>query len=99
METTAFHRASSTDASAGAIPEMCTNAAVVLLCAALLTLALTTALLLTLPSALDAVAGSAPSITAEAPQTDERQPGQAIADWVDALSDSELAAWHLRWSD
>src|SRR5687767_11094001 len=88
-----------TDASAGAIPEICTNAAVLLLCAALLTLALTAALLLTLPGALDAVAGSTPVIDVDATQIDERHTGQVIADWVDGLSDSELAVWRLRSSD
>lgn len=89
------------DASAGAIPEMCTNAAVVVLCAVLVTLAVMVSLLLllTLPGALDAVAGSPPAIGADAPLTDERHVGQLIADWVDALSEGERAIWRLRSSD
>src|SRR5687767_6921594 len=89
------------DASAGAIPEICTNAAVLLLCATLLTLALTASLLLlSLPGALDAVAGSTPLAGVDAArESNERPTGQVIADWVDTLSDSELAAWRLRSSD
>ena len=74
------------DVSAGAISEMCPNAGAVLLCAALVTLALTAALLLlTLPGALDAVAGSPPVIDVDAMQIDARHTGQVIADWVDAV--------------
>jgi len=86
--------------SAGAIPEISANAAVLLLCAALVTLTLTAALLLlTLPGALDAIAVSAPVISADAVQIDERQAGQVIADWVDAPNGAKLATWRLRSSD
>ena len=89
-----------TYARGGAIAEMCANAGVLLLCAALVTLALTASLLLfTLPGALDAVAGSTPLLGVDATQVDERHAGQVIADWVDALSDSEQAIWRLRSSD
>ena len=81
--------------SVGALSEMCTNAAVLLLCAALVTLAMTASLLLTLPNVLDAVA----STRADVSQVDERQPGQMVADWVDALADGDLATWRLRSSD
>ena len=75
--------------------EICTNAAVLLLCAALVTLAMTASLLLTLPRVLDAVASTA----VEVPQLDERQPGQIVAGWVDALSERDLAMWRMRSSD
>src|SRR5436190_314463 len=71
------------EASAGAIPGICTNAAMLLLCATLATLAITAALLLlTLPGALDALANPGFAFDIGAAYADERPAGQVIADWV-----------------
>lgn len=94
MNASSLHE-SAADTRGGVLREICTNAAVLLLCAALVTLAMTASLLLTLPKVLDAVA----STTVDVPQADERQPGQIVADWVDALGDKERAIWRLRSGD
>lgn len=82
-------------ASGATMRDVCTNAAVLLLCAALVTLAMTAFLLLTLPDVLDTVATN----MADAPRAGERHPGQVVADWIDAVSDAELAIWRVRSSD
>ena len=94
MNTKCPHE-SRADTAGGALSEMCTSAAVLLLCAALVTLVMTASLLLTLPTVLDAVAGTRVDVS----QVDERHPGQIVADWVDALSERDLATWRRRSRD
>ena len=94
MSTKSPHE-SRADTAGEALSQMCTNAAVLLLCAALVTLVMTAALLLTLPTVLDAVA----STRVDVPQVDERHAGQIVADWVDALGERDLATWRRRARD
>jgi hypothetical protein len=93
---TKMHRANATGVCIAPVSETLANTAVLLVCAALAVLATTAALLLlTLPSAPDAVASPGRAGVAYA----ERPAGQVIADWVDGLGERDLALWRLRSSD
>ena len=82
--------------------DVTTCRAIALLCVALVVIALSVPLLLTLPRTLDAVV-SPMSVVGEAIASESSLPGQSPAataeSWVDTLEEGEVARWRMRASD